>query len=170
MNYRIIGALLIFAGCGGFGFLLAANHRREETSLRQLIGVLDFMACELQYHLTPLPDLCRQASKETAGVVSSILLGLAGELEDQISPDVASCMRAALTRQKDIPKHANKCLLELGSCLGRFDLNGQLRGLESVRMLCRSELESLTKNRDERLRSYQTLGLCAGAALAILFI
>jgi len=28
----------------------------------------------------------------------------------------------------------------------------------------------MSKDRDVRLRSYQTLGLCAGAALAILFV
>lgn len=170
MNYRILGALLIVAGCGGFGFLLAANHRREESTLRHLIGVLDFMACELQYHLTPLPELCRQAAKESPGAIRNVMLSLAGELEDQISPDVASCMRAALARQKDMPKVAGKCLLELGNSLGRFDLAGQLSGLESVRAVCRGELDGLTKNRDERLRSYQTLGLCAGAAIAILFV
>ena len=31
-------------------------------------------------------------------------------------------------------------------------------------------LSRLETNRENRLRSYQTLGLCAGAALAILFL
>ena len=54
--------------------------------------------------------------------------------------------------------------------IGRFDLEGQLQGLESVRVYCRDQLDNLAKDRDVRLRSYQTLGLCAGAALAILFV
>ena len=58
----------------------------------------------------------------------------------------------------------------MGSSLGRFDLEGQLQGLESVRIYCREQLDELSKDRDVRLRSYQTLGLCAGAALAILFV
>ena len=32
------------------------------------------------------------------------------------------------------------------------------------------KLEEFTKNQDTRLRSYQTLGICAGAAVTILFI
>ena len=47
---------------------------------------------------------------------------------------------------------------------------GQILGLEAVRSHCRSELDALSANQDERLRSYQTLGLCTGAALAILFV
>ena len=58
----------------------------------------------------------------------------------------------------------------LGTSLGRFDLTGQLNGLEQVRSHCRRELEALAGNRDQRVRGYQTLGICAGAALAILFV
>lgn len=170
MNVKLIGAALVVAACGGFGFLLAFNHRKEERTLRLLIGALDYMECELQYHLTPLPELCRQAAKESSGVIRNVLTALASEMDDQVSPDVASCMNAALVQGKDIPKSSRICLRKLGESLGRFDLPGQLKGLESVRGLCRQELERLSQNRENRLRSYQTLGLCAGAALAILLI
>jgi hypothetical protein len=37
-----------------------------------------------------------------------------------------------------------------------------------VEKRCEHSLESIRNNRDARLRSYQTLGVCTGAALAIL--
>ena len=61
-------------------------------------------------------------------------------------------------------------LLELGRSLGNFDLNGQLRGIEAVRRQALEALQNSVKDRDQRIRSYQTLGLCAGAALAILLL
>ena len=158
MSLKLIGAVLIIAGCGGVGFSMAAAHRREENALRQLIGVLDYMGCELQYHLTPLPELCRSAATESGGVISQILLRLATELESQISPDAAACMNAAISKTPKLPSTA------------RFDLQGQLKGLEGARQQCRHDLEELSEDRTMRLRSYQTLGLCAGAALAILFL
>lgn len=170
MIYKWIGALLIILGCGGFGFTLAALHRREEHSLRQLIRAMEYMSCELQFQMTPLPDLCRQAGQEQKGALGKVFLHLAEELDSQISPDVSSCMHAALAHSGDVPGKTFDNLKLLGSSLGRFDLNGQLNALESVRASCRSDLEMLTSNRDTRLRSYQTLGLCAGAALAILLI
>lgn len=169
MTMKLIGAGLIIAACGAVGFSMAASHRREEAALRQLIRALDYMGCELQYRLTPLPELCRNAAAESAGAVSQALLCLAIELEGQIAPDAATCMNAALSKTHRLPKLADKNLRLLGSSLGRFDLQGQLCGLEEVRHQCRRELEELSKNRDVRLRSYQTLGLCAGSALAILF-
>ena len=54
MILKVIGVILVIAGCGGVGFRIAANHRLEEKTLRQLIGILDYMECELQYRLTPL--------------------------------------------------------------------------------------------------------------------
>lgn len=170
MSIKIIGAFLIIAGCGGVGFSMAAAHRREEKSLRQLIGALDYMGCELQYHLTPLPELCRSAAAEAGGSVSQVLLCLASELENQIAPDAASCMNAALAKTPKLTHRVRKSFARLGTSLGRFDLPGQLKGLDSVRQMCRQDLEELSKDRDLRLRNYQTLGLCAGSALAVLFL
>lgn len=170
MTGKIIGAVLIVCGCGGFGFTVTAAYRREESGLRQLLSVLDFMQCELQYRLTPLPDLCRQAGNQGRNPVNCFFGILAEELEKQVLPDVESCFRASLCRSTRLPSKTEKALTVLGSSMGRFDVEGQIRDLEGVRAYCRSELRIMAENRDTRLRSYQTLGLCAGAALAILFV
>lgn len=170
MGLKAIGIILIIAGCGGFGFKLAYMHIKEERSLRQLIRILDYMQCELQYRMTPLPDLCRQAAAEAEGTIRQVFCLLAARLEDQISPDVEQCMVCALSGVKDMPQLTLNAMQLLGKSLGRFDLDGQQKGLEAVRQECRSRLNELMKNRDVRLHNYQTLGLCAGAALAILLI
>jgi len=165
-----LGATLVILSCGGLGYRIASAYRYEEQTLRQLIAVLDYMECELQYRLTPLPSLCKQAACECRGALSQTFKNLSTELEDQLSPDVHCCMTAALSKVIKLPRLSYEALDLLGRSLGRFDLPGQLKGLEGVRMYCRRNLEDLVHNRDNRLRSYQTLGLCAGAALAILFI
>lgn len=170
MSFKLIGAVFIVVACGCVGFKMANNHIKEEKSLRQLIAILDYMECELQYRLTPLPQLCRQAAGECSGTLQSVFHRLAIELEDQISPNVERCMSASLNHAGPIPQFTNDALELLGKTLGRFDLNGQLKGLEAVRHTCRKKMEQLNNNRDVRLRSYQTLGLCAGAAMAILLI
>lgn len=170
MSIRLLGAALIILGCGSFGFLLAASHRRESRLLQQLLAALDYMQCELQYHMTPLPDLCRQTAACSQGAVRSIFVLLAEELEDRLSPDVAGCMRTVLQKQPDLPHKSRQMLESLGNSLGRFDLEGQLHGLEASRQACRRSLDELTQDQAVKLRSYKTLGLCAGAALAILLV
>ena len=170
MYIKWIGAVLVLLSCGGVGFYLSAGHKREQRMLAQLISALDYMECELQYRLTPLPDLCRQAGNQTGQALGCLLISLAEELESQISPDVASCMHTVLSQSKPIPNRTLENLRLLGKSLGRFDLEGQIQGLESLRYHCREDLKNLRKDQDVYIRNCQTLGLCAGAALVILFI
>lgn len=170
MNYKWIGAVLVIVGCGGFGFSLAAAQLREEAQLRQMIRMLKFMQRELRYRLTPLPELCRQAAGEGKGQLRAVMQYLAVELEGRERPDVTSCMRASLSRAGELNRRMKGLLTRLGRSLGRFDLDGQLEGLEEILDACREQLKDIQSEKATRLKSYRTLGLCTGAALAILFL
>lgn len=170
MGYKWIGAVLIVGSCSGCGFAIAAGKRREERLLLQLMGILQFMESELQYRLTPLPDLCRMAAGEGRGVLRTVFLNLYRELSWQKLPDAGSCMHAAIQRTGEVPARVRRLLGQLGHTLGRFDLPGQIQGIQAVRKRCEDTLADVRKNREEQLRSYQTLGICAGAALAIVLI
>lgn len=170
MTIKLIGAVLIVLACSSVGYMIAATYKREENTLRKLIYALDYMECELQFRMPALPDLCRHTAGETDGVVSKVFAMLSNELEDQICPDVRSCMKAVTAKCKDIPAHTLTSFHLLGDSLGRFDLEGQLKGLESVRQEARIKLNKLMGNSDVRLRSYQTLGICAGAAIVIILM
>lgn len=170
MTLKVLGAFLVTIGCGGFGFMIAATHRRETAVLRDFIAALDTMECELKYRHTSLPELCRFTAVSSKGVVREILTDLAAELDKQVTPDVGKCMQAILCSRKDIPQLTMSALTLFSQSLGRFDLEGQLKGIETVRSECKQMLGTHMNNQDKRLRCYQTLGVCAGAALAILLI
>ena len=170
MDYKWIGAILIMVSCSGCGFTIAAGKRKEEGLLLQLSGILQYMEADLQYRLTPLPELCRMVAGESKGLLQSLFLNLYRELTWQKLPDAGSCMYAALRRTGEIPPRVRRLFVQLGHTLGRFDLPGQLQGIQAVQKHCEESLEAIRKNRDEQLRSYQTLGVCTGAALAIIFI
>lgn len=169
MNTKWIGAILVIGGCGWTGFSAAVAYRREERCMEGLLRIVRYMKWELQYHLTPLPELCRQAGKEVGGVLGEILNRMAGLLDAGTFPEPRSCMRRAIRDSREIPPQCRELLLRLGSELGRFDLAGQLESLTALEETCREARQALAQGRGERLRSYRTLGLCAGAALAILF-
>lgn len=170
MGYELIGAALILGACGGYGLLLTRAYRQREQELHRLLGALGYMENQLAYQLTSLPDLCRQAGKEAGGIVGEVLRNLGRELSWQSSPDVSGCMASALGRSRELPPQVRRLLVRLGNSLGRFDLPGQLRGLEALGQSCQEQLAQLQSGREPRLRSYRTLGLCAGAALVILLL
>jgi hypothetical protein len=79
-------------------------------------------------------------------------------------------MESVLAQKGNLPPLTTVCLQRLGTSLGHFDLEGQLQGIEQVRQLCKGHLENLERSQDTRIRNYQTLSICAGAALAIILI
>lgn len=170
MQIKWIGAILIISGCGGYGFYLAANHNREVNTLQKLIALIEFMICELQFRMSPLPVLCRQAAFETSGVLRHVFINLSNEMESLIRAEANTCMHAAISKSPPIPSVTLRCLKILGKSLGRFDLNGQINELDNVLNFCKMKRDELNSKKDIRIRSYRTLSLCAGAALAILLI
>lgn len=171
MNVRIMGAALILAGCGGCGFFMVAGIRQQKTFLKQMLRVLDVMESELRYRLSPLPELCGLAAREcNPGSLREIFRQLQSALQCQNQPDAASCMDVILAVHDHLPARLRKRLRQLGRSLGRFDLPGQLQGLQALRASCEGDLAALRSNQDVRIRSYQTLSLCAGTALVILFL
>lgn len=166
---RLMGAALLVTGCGGFGFTLAAAHHREKSMLRKLIQALQEMEWELKYRMPVLAGLCRTAADASAGTIREIFLELEAKLLGREVFDISACMNAMVVR-RDLPRSIRKNLKQLGSSLGRYDLEGQLQGLEAVRRQCRRDLKKLEENSGQRMRNYQTLALCAGAALAILLM
>lgn len=169
MNPKWIGTVIILLGCGGLGFRMAASHRQQVRELRQLLSALDVLEWELRYRLAPLPELCQLVSESVKGTIGSLFRALQKELERQIAPDAGCCMNAAVSDSLLSPI-AKQQLRNLGRTLGRFDLEGQREGIAAVRQEIILALDKLTKDQEVRLRSYQTLGLCAGAALAILLL
>lgn len=168
---KLMGAILISVCCGWFGFSMAASHALEEQHLRQLISALDYMQCEVQYRLTPLPELCLQAANSCKkGKIRNFFTILSEELRNQVSADVQPCVDSALDRVPKLSKKTADCLREIGKNLGKFNLEGQISGFESSRAFCRQQLESHCVGKEELRRSYQILGICAGAAMVIILI
>lgn len=170
MNYRVIGAVCIIVACGGWGFLAAGQYTQKISLLREMRTLMDYLECELRYRNFPLPQLIRQASDQVTGKLQKLLLYLSEELDAQIRPNAQCCMVAALQRCSEIPMPIYQILLNFGTSLGKYDTQGQLVGVEATRAECVKALDVLERDCQTRVRSLKTLGLCAGAAIVILFI
>lgn len=167
---KLFGAIFTIVGCCGVGLAMGQNHRRSIRSLEQLAKSLEWMAWELNCRMPPLAQLCQRTAQNSAGEVAKVFGQLSSELDAQLTPNVSACMTAALAAVPRLPAVAVEHFINLGQVLGQFDLDGQVASLEAAASLCRRDLEVLGRNQQLRLRNYQTLGLCLGVALVILFI
>lgn len=169
MTLKLLGAILTVIGCGGMGLRVAAAYRREISALEQLYMGIDYMECELRYRMPPLPALCDATSHAVKGPVGAFFSILSVTLGKHVSPRVRSCVEEALGTAA-LPDTVKGYISILGDTLGQFDLEGQLQGLSNLREQLANALENRRKDQGNRMRIYQTLGLCAGAAIAILLL
>lgn len=168
MSYKLTGAALIITSCSAYGIALAIRYRQRDALYAGLISILQYMENELQFRLTPLPELCRNCTSAVDGCLKRFFLDLARELDWNTAPDAASCMKDVLCKYRNLPPDIIQILLRLGNTLGIFDLTGQLKEFQAVREGCAESLRVLRRDKEIRIRNYQTLGFCTGTALAVL--
>ena len=165
-----IGAICIFTACASVGFSIGFKQIREIKMLEQWIRISHRMEKEIGYYGRSIPDLFRMISYEEKGELAQVFLRTAIEMENQIHPDASRCMSIAIAKTEGLPSSILELLDFLGNELGKYNLDEQLKGIAQISEIAVERRNLLCKDRVKRMRGYQTLGLCAGAALVILFI
>jgi len=168
MSAKLYGAVFVITAWGFWGFHMGHGIKKDIAALREWIGLLSFMTAELKNRVTPLPSLFIKAAERSN--VFSQLFSQAGEgMARQQTTEASACMRIAIKNCGGISKQLKPFLLRFSQDLGEFDLDSQLSSLYALQAECEGVLRSWEASRDQRIRTYQTIGLCVGTVLTILF-
>ena len=132
------------------GLGLARTVRRQQAQTLAFIDAVLRIRHELQYRLTPLPDVFLAADTCTVGY---------------------AC-RQALRRTEGlcIPAGVRTALMSLFDTLGKYDLDGNLQALDLALGRLREEARQLQGSAAARCKTYVTLGVCTGLAVAVILI
>lgn len=167
---RYIGAFCIVAACGACGFSMAAGVKNIQKNLKSLQDALELIQCQMEFRLTELPELCDLVQAACPGAVGRFFASLGSVLQQGEICRVPEAVAVCLARNDDLADEARPILLRLGRSLEQMDLEAQLQGLEAARTECSLALTKLEQEKMGMLCSYRALGLCGGAALAILLL
>ena len=169
---KLIGLSLILTASSAMGLGLARTVRRQQAQTLAFIDAVLRIRHELQYRLTPLPDvfLALQESREAA--VAAFFSGLAGSLSAADTCTVGYACRQALRRTEGlcIPAGVRTTLMSLFDTLGKYDLDGNLQALDLALGRLREEARQLQGSAAARCKTYVTLGVCTGLAVAVILI
>ena len=168
---KILGLLCVVGSASAVGFGFAAGVRRQAEQLRALQTALGQMKSETAYRMTPLPELLSQVGADTDGAVGALFSRCALELRRRTST-VQFAMQTALahTPGLSLPQSARRALLALSGALGKFDVDGQCRAIDLARSRVDEALEDVELASRARCRSYRTLGMCTGLAIAVILL
>ncbi len=166
---RLVGAAMIILGAGSFGVAKTAQFYRQQRQLRAFLNALEILQCELDYTLYPLPKLCRITAERCERVCADFLRRYADSLDGGACRSAAA--REALIAVKCVlPPDACIAVLELFSALGRYDLEGETNLLKLTQYRLKAALERGETEKRPMVKGYAVLGLCTGAAVAILLV
>lgn len=169
---KILGMIFVVASSAAVGFGFAAGVRAQAVQLQQLISALEYMKNEISYRLTPLPELFSLLSSPEGKPISTFFACCAQSMQQSPAASVQGVFLDAMqkTPQLALPQAARQTLLELSLSLGKFDTAGQMSAITLASDRLRQQLQALEARRLERCRSYETIGVCAGLALAVILL
>ena len=169
---KLIGLSLILAASGAVGAGLAGTVRRQQAQTLALIDALLRIRHELQYRLTPLPEIFAALGGSRNREIAEFFSRLAALLSSAQTCTVGYACRQALaqTRGLSLSSAARGTILSLFDSLGRYDLEGSVQALDLALSRLREEVKALQNSAAARCRTYLTLGVCTGLAAAVILI
>lgn len=169
---KIAGAVMIVASASVFGFRYAWNITRRCDLISQLLLALRLLKSELSAHGTPLPQAFGFLAAATSGSTAAYFSSAAKEMNKNrwMTPDRGLRSGEEHLRELSDKDPIRQVLHDFGAGLGRFDMESQLCGIDcAVARLEQIQKEAESEKR-MRGRTYRTLGICAGLALAIVLV
>ena len=150
----------------------SGRRRRLSFLLHALLAALEAMKGEIEYRLTPLPELFAALGEGTEPVTAAFFRGCAAMMEaDRALPPQLVLGRAMeQTTSLQWSARTRETVRNLAFSLGKFDLGGQVRAIELAQERLRAELAEVQAGSRARCRSYETIGICAGLALAVILL
>ena len=169
---KFLGVACIVLGAGAVGFGCAGRLRRQAQQLADLQTALCFMKSEVLCRLTPLPELLQRAGDEADGTVGRLFYKLSERMrsDPHAAPQTLFTQVTKELPLSELPAQAQRALLGLFMALGQFDAEGQSRSIDLACARLREQAEILEKSRIAQSRSFRTVGICAGFAIAVILL
>ena len=168
---RMLGAVLLIAGCGGLGLGAVGRLDGRVRDLRELAAGLDAMERELGWRLAPLPEALEAAGQAAGGGAARFFTRCAQAARHTDGRAFQELWRDSLEAAPLRLAEGDRALLRrLGPVLGRYDGDSQRRALEEASAELRALREGAAEDRRRLGRVYTVLGVAGGLLLVILLI
>ena len=110
----------------------------------------------------------RHLEFQSLGQVAEFFGNLATDLSQRQTRSVDALVRRQVTSCRVFPAPVRQILIQLGNGLGQYDVEGQIRSIDLAVLRLRTLLDQYRADQQSRMKSYCTLGICGGLAIAIM--
>lgn len=139
------------------------------TALEGMIYAVEYMRSEIYFRLTPIPEIIKELAKITQPPLGAFFTQCAEDIDNE---EFELLWKEALRlKLNDILTDEDiRTLGQLGSVLGRYDLEGQLRSIDSAVAHLTKSKEAAELDKSSNSKVYAALGMAAGVAAVVIII
>lgn len=165
---KLIGIVFIVCSMAYMGIHLSNGFRVRRKLLQQFMKCLPIIRNEIAFCGTPIPKIFRLLADHMDGELQDIFRQVS------VCMDAAKTMTPAEAMEQTVMTRKYTCLvprmLELADKLGNYDVEAQIVGIDQVKSQTEVQMAELDQEQAQKGKVYESLGICAGLALAILLI
>jgi len=165
---KLAGIVFIVGSAGVMGVRISLSLRKRCELLRQLLQALAVLRSEIAFCGTPLPQAFALMAVQCSGTLETIFSSAAKQMDRQRWMTPLQAMELAIAESRET--FLAPILRELFAQLGRYDLEAQVRAVDGAQSRTKTLLSQLEQERNRKTGTYETLGICAGIAVAILLL
>ncbi len=121
--------------------------------------------------MPPVAELFETVGRQMSGIVGAFFEGTAVEMTAVTGRPPQTAMRIQMEKEPiGFGQEETALLLELGGCLGRYDLSGQARALGLYKQRLDHMIASAEEVLHRRAKASVTASVCAGLALIVILL
>lgn len=169
---RILGAVLMILSTTAMGYGGVRRLRERVRNLEGIIASLDVMESEICSHLTPMREVLEMLSRNAPVQSRRLFENVADGMCALGRCSFYSIWREGVETTKELllkPEEA-ETLVELGLCLGRYDVREQAEMISRVRRRLEIFLKRAEEERERDTKMHAFFGISAGIFAVIILI
>lgn len=170
---RLVGILLLSAGCIGIGWSWRERLKKGLEELYEVCRILKMLQNEIVYSRAPLPEACLRVAGRSPEPYRDAFLEIHREMlanRGETFDEVWRRQMEACAGRLAVPEEEKRRLMEFGSYVGFLDGQMQAQMLDQhIQRLGRS-IERQEKEMGNKGRVIMSLSVMGGLMLAIILI
>ncbi|MGL4737719.1 MAG: hypothetical protein ACRCW2_09735 [Cellulosilyticaceae bacterium] len=170
---KLFGLLMVFAGCTFMGFLRDYHKKQHMKELENMIFAFELLKSEIDYGLTPLDEACKNVARSSLPQVGSLFGYFAEAIEKREAVDLGLVWRQGIMANRQALHLEDKVypLIEpFGVAAGYLDKEMQKKNIDRVLESLRHLYEGERVHYEKSSKFNTTMGMLAGASVAILLL
>lgn len=170
---KLMGVLMVFAGCSLTGIVLDFKYRKRIKELENFIYAFEYLKGEIDYRLTPLEEACYLVGGETKHDIGKVFITFSKLLGERTANTGSSLWKEALEREKykyDLTAEDYSILEEFGRGIGQMDKKMQQANINLIQGKLKMTLDLALKEHEKTGKLRTGMGILVGACISILII